>query len=492
MAPVDVGSVIAGKYRVERVLGQGGMGIVVAARHLRLGERVAIKFPVAQPRDRGDVVARLVREGRAAMRIRSEHVARVYDVGVLATGEPFLVMEYLVGRDLGATLADAGPLAVADAVEYVLQSLEALAEAHAYGIVHRDIKPSNLFLTHRADGSAMVKVIDFGISKLTKIDGEATLTDTAAVLGSRPFMAPEQMRSGRDIDARSDIWALGATLHALLTGTPPFLGGSIIEIHERILVGPPLLRSVRPDAPAALEAVLIRCMRRDPAERYANVAELAQALAAVAPPHAQISAQRAARIFSGSLLALASGEAFGDATDADGRTDGTVGDGTRATDLPLDASWRDTGASAGRPLGAQTGPVPPIATTTTPTAWRGSRLRRAGWFGLAALFIGGATLAFAGMRRGGSSSAHARIEALPPAIAFTAVPPPAAPPPDVATPPVEPPSPRPAAPSARGGPRFSRSAPAKRSADVPASFAGPRALRASVHRPPHDLLADPD
>ena len=148
-----VGNVIAGKYRVERVLGRGGMGIVVAAKHLRLAERVAIKFPLAQPHDRGLVVERLIREGRAAMRIRSEHVARVYDVGVLETGDPFLVMEYLVGRDLGATVDETGPLAVCDAVEYVLQALEAMAEAHARGIIHRDLKPSNLFLTRRPDGT---------------------------------------------------------------------------------------------------------------------------------------------------------------------------------------------------------------------------------------------------------------------------------------------------------------------------------------------------
>jgi tRNA A-37 threonylcarbamoyl transferase component Bud32 len=391
-APARVGNVVAGKYRVERVLGRGGMGIVVAARHLRLAERVAIKFPLAELRDRSDVVDRLVREGRAAMRIRSEHVARVYDVGVLETGEPYLVMEYLMGRDLGATLTEGGPLPIDDAVEYVLQSLEALAEAHARGIVHRDLKPSNLFLTRRADGSPMVKVIDFGISKVTKVAGEATLTDTAAVLGSLPYMAPEQMRSGRESDTRSDIWALGATLHALLTGAPPFLAGSIVEIHERALLGPPPLRSLRPSAPAALEAILLRCMQRDPEHRYADVARLAEALAEVAPEHARISALRAARILAGSLLLEEMNEAW--PPDLTARIAPGIANATGAppTARSAAASWREPALPAQAWTGL-TGTVPPVATTRA--TWSGFALRRARWIGLGATVVGAAVFAVA-------------------------------------------------------------------------------------------------
>ena len=292
-----MGEVIAGKYRVERVLGQGGMATVVLAKHLRLRERVAIKFPLAALGTRADIAERLVREGRAAMRISSEHVARVYDVGVLETGRPYLVMEYLVGRDLGAILAERGPFPIAEAANYVLQALEALAEAHARGIVHRDLKPSNLFLTVHGDGSPLLKVIDFGISKIVASEQEAAFTHSDAVFGSPPYMAPEQMRSSRTIDARSDIWAVGATLHTLLTGRPPFLAGSIVEIHERIQRGPPALRQARPDATPELEAILLRCMELDPARRYPNVAQLAAALAPFLPEQGQVSAQRTIRIF---------------------------------------------------------------------------------------------------------------------------------------------------------------------------------------------------
>jgi serine/threonine-protein kinase len=300
--PTRVGDIIDGKYRVERVLGRGGMGIVVAARHLRLGQEVAIKFPVARLSLRSDVVARLVREGRAAMAIRSEHVARVHDVGTLDGGEPYLVMEYLVGHDLGEILAGSGPLPIATAVEYILQATEALAEAHARGIIHRDLKPSNLFLSQRPDGSPLVKLIDFGISKSANGDLDPLRTDPGAVIGSPLYMAPEQMRSVREVDARSDIWALGATLHTLVSGEPPFEAGTLVEIHERILRGTPLLRATRPDAPAALEAALLRCMQRDPADRYATVADLADALAAVAPEHARGSALRARRILAAAPL----------------------------------------------------------------------------------------------------------------------------------------------------------------------------------------------
>lgn len=292
---VPVGSVIAGKYRVERILGQGGMGVVVAARHLDLGERVAIKFPAADPSHRPAIAARLLREGRAAMQLRSEHVARVYDIGTLPTKEPYLVMEYLVGRDLGDVLADGGPLSIDTAVEYLLQAIEAIAEAHSRGIVHRDLKPSNLFLTDRADGSALVKVIDFGISKVKASLHEANLTGPVGALGTPLYMAPEQMLSARAVDARSDIWSLGATCYALLTGVPPFLGATLVDIHEGIVRGAPRVRAARPEAPEALEVILLRCLRRLPEERFADVAELALALAEVAPDHARVSAERAAR-----------------------------------------------------------------------------------------------------------------------------------------------------------------------------------------------------
>jgi serine/threonine-protein kinase len=295
--PVRAGDVIAAKYRVEHVLGRGGMGVVVAARHLALRERVAIKILLPQPGVMRDLKARSVHEGRAAMRIRSEHVVRVYDIGVLETGEPFLVMEHLSGTDLGALLAREGPLRTEDATEYLLQAIEALAEAHARGIIHRDLKPGNLFLSRHADGSPLVKVLDFGIAKSEAL--EASTLHSVGGAGTPVYMAPEQMRSGGVIDARTDVWGLGVTLYALLTGEAPFRAGSLLEIHERILGGAPSVRATRPDVPEALEAILLRCMAKDPADRFANVAELGAALAALAPDRARVSAERASRILAG-------------------------------------------------------------------------------------------------------------------------------------------------------------------------------------------------
>src|SRR5690606_21773595 len=195
------GTVLAGKFCIEQVLGQGGMGVVVAARHLQLDERVALKFLLPEALSNAEAVARFAREARAAVKIKSEHVARVTDVGTLETGSPYMVMEYLRGTDLGDLVHTQGPLPIADAVEYLLQACEAVAEAHALGIVHRVLKPSNLFLTRRADGSPSIKVLDFGISKVTTgADSQMNMTRTATVMGSPLYMSPEQMASARDVD----------------------------------------------------------------------------------------------------------------------------------------------------------------------------------------------------------------------------------------------------------------------------------------------------
>ncbi|WP_437661483.1 protein kinase domain-containing protein [Sorangium sp. So ce1182] len=301
VVPVNVGDVLAEKYEVERVLGEGGMGVVVAARHLLLGERVAIKFLLPQARERADLVARFLREGQAAARIRSEHVTRVYDVGTLARGEPYLVMEYLEGTDLKALLRSRGPLPVELACDYLLQACEALAEAHALGIIHRDLKPGNLFLSQRADGSPLIKVIDFGISKMAltaepAAHKERDMTESSAMLGSPLYMAPEQMVSSKSVDARADVWSMGAILYQLLTGATPFHGDSVMEIYDRILEGPPRASALRADVPPRLEWVVQRCLQKTPADRFGNIAELAAELAQLAPPHAQHLAERAARV----------------------------------------------------------------------------------------------------------------------------------------------------------------------------------------------------
>jgi serine/threonine-protein kinase len=298
-SPVNVGDTLAGKYQVERVLGVGGMGVVVAAKHLTLGERVAIKFLLPQALARNDVVARFLREGQAAARLRSEHVARVHDVGKLETGAPFLVMEYLDGSDLGAVIRDKGPLSIESAVDFVMQACEALAEAHAVGIIHRDLKPSNLFLIKRLDGSPSIKLIDFGISKiqLPGAEGaEGEMTATAVMMGSPLYMAPEQMASARDVDGRADIWSLGIILHTMLTGAPPFRAPSVMQVYELITQGAPPIRTLRKDVPEGLEQAILKCLQKDRRQRYGSVAELADAIAPFGPAQASFTADRIRRI----------------------------------------------------------------------------------------------------------------------------------------------------------------------------------------------------
>ncbi len=258
LAPVKAGDILAGKYEVERVLGFGGMGVVVAAKHVHLGERVAIKFLLPQALKKAEVVERFLREGRAAVRIKSEHVARVFDVGKLDDGAPYMVMEFLEGADLSTLLKTKGAVPIELAVEYVLQACEAIAEAHSLKIIHRDLKPANLFVAKRADGSPVVKVIDFGISKVadptTGTDVEMTKTDV--MMGSPVYMAPEQMISARDVDERADVWSLGVILFYLVMGAQPFRGNSVTQLYASIIEGPPRMRDTRPDVPPELEAAV--------------------------------------------------------------------------------------------------------------------------------------------------------------------------------------------------------------------------------------------
>lgn len=296
VAPVNEGDILDGKYRVERVLGVGGMGIVVAATHLQLDQRVALKFLLPTALGNAEVVARFAREARAAVRIQSEHVARVIDVGTLTTGSPYMVMEYLEGGDLSTTLETRGRLPVAEAVTYLLQACEAIAEAHSMGVVHRDLKPANLFLAQRTGRDPMVKVLDFGISKTS--DGATSgLTQTSAVMGSPLYMSPEQMMSSRDVDLRTDIWSLGVILYELLVGQPPFSGDTMAQVVFMVTNrDAPLVSEKRADLPPGLVEIVRRCLRRDPSERYANVAELARALVPFGSSRADVSLERIARV----------------------------------------------------------------------------------------------------------------------------------------------------------------------------------------------------
>jgi eukaryotic-like serine/threonine-protein kinase len=293
---VDVGDILAGKYRVERVLGRGGMGYVVSAFHTQLGQSVAVKFMNPELCEREEPVTRFLREARAAVRIKNEHVARVLDVGTLESGAPYMVMEYLDGHDLAEELDKRIQLPTYAAVDYLLQASEAIAEAHALGIVHRDLKPANLFLTRRLDGTPLIKVLDFGISKaLVDEEGQpaSSLTATQALIGSPQYMSPEQVRKPKTVDGRSDVWALGVILYELLSGRQPFAGDVAMSVLAAVVSDPaPSIRELRPDVPVELERVILRCLEKKPEARYQSVAELAQALEPFAPPTAVPSIQR--------------------------------------------------------------------------------------------------------------------------------------------------------------------------------------------------------
>ncbi len=300
--PCAPGDIIAGKYRVERLLGVGGMGKVVAAVHVDLRERRAIKLMLSRHSNDSEAVERFLREARASARLKSEHVVKVHDVGRLPGGAPYMVMEYLKGRDLGAELEKRGPLPVAEAALYVLQACEALAEAHALGIIHRDLKPENLFLAKVAGGARAIKIVDFGISKVASAAGELRMTRTTAIMGSPCYMSPEQTRSTHDVDGRADIWSLGVVLYQLVTGRMPFDGQNLTEVVTAVLfsdVPPP--STLGPGLPRKVDRIILRCLERDLARRYPSVIELANDLSPFAPPDGQGAPQRIGRLTSTSV-----------------------------------------------------------------------------------------------------------------------------------------------------------------------------------------------
>ena len=296
------GTVVGGKFVVEGLLGAGGMGFVVAARHRQLGTQVALKF--LKPALRSpELVRRFVEEARAAAHLHGEHVAHVLDVGTMEDGAPYIVMEHLLGRDLAHVIDAPGATPIHEAAEWIIQACAGLAEAHAQGLVHRDVKPENLFLVDH-QGWRSIKVLDFGISKGALGSGRPAVFEGA--MGSPSYMAPEQLRAAPDIDHRADIWSLGVVLFELLTKATPFGSDKTVpSLARTIFERPPTrLRALRPDAPASLEEIVRTCLQKERCNRFANAAELAIALLPHAPGRARVVVERAAAVTTAAGLAV--------------------------------------------------------------------------------------------------------------------------------------------------------------------------------------------
>ena len=396
MSDVREGEILAGKYRIERVLGSGGMGYVVAARHLQLEELVAIKFLKTGTHDNTEATARFLREAKAAVKLKNEHIAKVFDVGTLDTREPYMVMEYLEGSDLSALLKQRGTIGVHEAADYVLQACEALAEAHGLGIVHRDIKLANLFVTRGRAGAPLVKVLDFGVSKTNPFgESEHDMTRTSSMLGSPRFMSPEQMRDPRAVDGRTDIWSLGVCLYRMVAGRAPFEADTLGRLLTAVMHEmPEPLSKHRSDLPHGFSDVVMRCLEKDPRARFSTVAEVAYALVPYVADQARARAQaeRIAAVQTIAPAALSSGS------------------------LP------EITQSATRPS------APPIMTDSgTAAPWagtHGSGKPRKSTIALAVAFAGVvAVSAFAGVVASGrlgsrtAPAAAAAVEAPPPAVA---------------------------------------------------------------------------
>jgi eukaryotic-like serine/threonine-protein kinase len=295
--PISQGEILGGRYRIERIVAEGGMGVIVAAKHIELEETVAIKFLRPEFASKPEIVGRFAREAKASAKIKSLYTATVLDVGISRERGPYIVMEYLEGEDLESVVQADGRIHYARAVELVMQAGEAIGTAHAAGIIHRDIKPANLFLVKSDQGVPIVKVLDFGVSKTALtgnvFGGAISLVKTQSLVGSPIYMAPEQVRGNFSGDYRTDVWSLGAVLYELITGETAFTGATVTEICAAVLEASPLPITRRaPEAPEDLSAVIMRCLEKDPERRFPNVAELVVALAPFAPKRARMSVDR--------------------------------------------------------------------------------------------------------------------------------------------------------------------------------------------------------
>lgn len=302
--PLAPGQMLLGKYEIVEVLGSGGMGVVVRAKHRQLNRFVALKFIRPELANDPDIVSRFSREARAASRLKSPHANRVLDLGMLPGGVPFMVMEYLEGETLEMRLVREGPQPVAAVIDWAIQALEGLAEAHALGIVHRDLKPANLFLQRREVGPEVLTILDFGVAKSVNPDIEAGLQQTTlrGLVGSPSYMAPEQLSAGAIIDARADLWALGCTMYRLLTGQLPFRGADLVDVAWQIRNG------ATPRLPtqwsSQLRSCIARCLAKAPDERFQNARELQVALRQMNHHQAPLRVKWWAGVAATSALAL--------------------------------------------------------------------------------------------------------------------------------------------------------------------------------------------
>lgn len=298
---VREGEVLAGKYRVERIPGRNGLGVLVHVRHMELAQEVTLKFLVPDACAYPEFVQRFVREARSAVRIQGEHVARVTDVGRLESGAPYMVREFLRGPDLAEVTKVRGRLPVAEAVDYVIQACEGVAEGHALGVVHRNIKPTSLVVTRRSDGTPLVKVFDFAAAESLHVDPfterAVSLVGTSAIMASLPYLAPEQIRDPHDVDVRADIYSLGAVLFELLTGTPVYSADTAPALLAMVAADAALpVRHFVVDAPGELDHIVLRCLSKNRAIRYASIADLALALRPFATDEATNSIDRIVRL----------------------------------------------------------------------------------------------------------------------------------------------------------------------------------------------------
>jgi eukaryotic-like serine/threonine-protein kinase len=294
--PIVPGTILDGKYRVELPIQHGESGLVVAARHLPDDARVALKLLNPSVAARPAAESRFLRGIEGTAKLESEHVARVYDFGRFNDGTPFMAMELLEGRDLARTLKLSSVLPVADAIDYVLQACAAIAEAHAQGIVHQNLKPSNLFLSRRVDGSPIVKVLAFDKALIAGGGGES-LGRGAGAITSVPYVSPEQLQQGGEVDRRTDIYTLGIALYELISGKHPFYGDTLPQLCIEILTGTPTpLHELRPEVPEELARVIAKAYARDRADRYPTVADFVVALTPFAPMRSRPTIERVARM----------------------------------------------------------------------------------------------------------------------------------------------------------------------------------------------------